>query len=339
MRLIVDAYGGDNAPLAVLEGCAQSVKEYDIDITLTGDEKDIKKVASENNISLERMEIVNAPDKMAMDADPITVRKPDNNTSMAVGMRLLAEGKGDAFLSAGNSGAMVIGATFIVKRMKGIKRVAFAPILPNVNGCSMLIDSGANNECTPEMLRQFAIMGSAYMESVMNVQNPRVGLVNVGTEPHKGKDLQREAYEILKETPINFIGNVEGRDVPAGSCDVLVADGFSGNLVLKTYEGVAIELMKKIKSVFSKKLKNKLAGAMVLSDMKSMKKEFDYNTYGGAPVMGCSKPVFKVHGSAKATTFKNAIGLTVNFVNGNVIDKISETVEKIGAKQSESADN
>lgn len=339
MRLIVDAYGGDNAPLAVLDGCAQSVKEYGIDITLTGDEQEIRRVAAENQISLERMEIVNAPDKIAMDANPLSIRKPDNMTSIAVGMRLLAQGKGDAFLSAGNSGAMVIGATFIVKRMKGIKKVAFAPILPTANGCTMLIDSGANNESTPEMLRQFAIMGSAYMESVMNVPTPRVGLVNVGTEPHKGRDLQREAYEMLKETPVNFIGNVEGRDVPAGKCDVLVTDGFSGNLILKTYEGVAMELMKKIKGVFSQKLKNKLAGAMVLSDMKAMKKEFDYNTYGGAPVMGCSKPVFKVHGSAKANTFKNAIGLTVNFVNGNVIDKISESIEKISTKSSESANN
>ncbi len=326
MRIIVDAHGGDNAPLEIIKGCEAAIKEYDIDVTLVGISEEIKNSASLNQVSLERMEIVEAQEKLAMDSDPMSIRKQDNQTSMAVGFRLLAEGKGDAFLSAGNSGAMVIGSTFIVKRMKDVKRVAFAPIMPSMNGCFMLIDSGANNDCSPEMLRQFGIMGSAYMEAVMNVEKPRVALANVGTEVHKGRDLQREAYAMLKEAPINFIGNIEGRDIPAGACDVVVADGFSGNMILKTYEGVALELLKKIKGIFKKSIKNKLAALLVLSDMKKMKKEFDYNSYGGAPVLGSSKPVFKVHGSATANTFKNAIGLTVSFVNGDVINKISEII-------------
>ena len=326
MRIIVDAMGGDNAPFEIVKGCALAVNEFDIDITLVGDENAIKKVASENEISLERMNIVHTDVALAMDDDPLSMRKADNKSSMAVGFRLLANNEGDAFLSCGNSGAMVAGATFIVKRLKGVRRVAFAPVIPSLTGNLMLIDSGANNDCTPDMLCQFGVMGSAYMKNVMNVENPRVGLANVGTEAHKGRDIQREAYELLQNENVNFIGNVEGRDIPEGKCDVVVADGFSGNLILKTYEGVAMVLMNKIKGIFNKNIKNKLAAAMVLSDMKQMKKEFDYNATGGAPVLGCSKPVFKAHGSAVAKTVKNAIGLTVSYVNKDVVGKISAAV-------------
>lgn len=326
MRIIVDAMGGDNAPLEIVKGCELAVKEFDIDITLVGDENAIKKVASENEISLDRMNIVHTDVALAMDDDPLSMRKADNKSSMAVGFRLLADNEGDAFLSCGNSGAMVAGATFIVKRLKGIRRVAFAPVIPSMTGNFMLIDSGANNDCTPDMLCQFGVMGSAYMKNVMNVENPRVGLANVGAEAHKGRELQREAYELLQKEDINFIGNVEGRDIPEGKCDVVVADGFSGNLILKTYEGVAMVLMRKIKGIFKKNIKNKLAAAMVLSDMKQMKKEFDYNATGGAPVLGCSKPVFKSHGSAVAKTVKNALGLTVSYVNSDVVGKISAAV-------------
>ena len=329
MKLIVDAFGGDNAPLEILKGCAKAVRELGVEILLTGDEETIRNVAGENGISLEKAEIVNTTQVVDMDDDPMCVVKTKNDSSIAVGMRLLNEGAGDAFVSAGSSGAIVSGGTLIVKRIRGVRRVAFAPIMPKAEGFFMLIDSGANNDCSPDMLRQFGIMGSAYMEKVMKIEKPRVGLVNVGVEEHKGSQTIREAYALLKETGLNFIGNVEAREIPADGADVIVADGFTGNVVLKLYEGVARELVNKIKGVFTKSLKNKLAAAMVLGDMKSFKKSMDYNEYGGAPLMGTRKPVFKAHGSSTEQTFYNALRLTKEYVESNAIEYIKEAIEAL----------
>ena len=246
---------------------------------------------------------------------------------MAVGLRLLSEGRGDAFISAGNSGALCVGATLGVKRIKGIKRPAFAPVIPSATGYFMLIDGGANVDCRPEMLRQFAVMGSVYMEKVMKIDNPRVGLANVGSEDHKGTELYRETYAILKDSGLNFIGNVEGRDIPKGVCDVVVCDGFTGNMILKTYEGVAAVLMKQIKNMFTGSVKGKLAAGLIMKDLKGMKTRFDYNTYGGAPILGSSKPVFKAHGDSKARTIKNAIGLCKEYVEAKAIDEISSSIK------------
>jgi len=329
MKIIVDAMGGDNAPLEIIKGSVDAHNELGAEIILVGQQDVIEKVSAENNLDISSMEIVNATEVITMDdeADSVLKKKPDS--SMSVGMKMLAEGKGDAFISAGNSGAVCVGATLIVKRIKGIKRPGFAPIMPHFNGgCFMLMDSGANVEARPEMLVQYAKMGSAYMEKVMKIKNPRVGLANVGTEDHKGTELQRTAFEMLKNSELNFVGNVEGRDMTEGACDVFVCDGFTGNLVLKTYEGVALALMSKLKGLFSKSVKNKLAAGLIMSDLKSMIKEYDYNEYGGAPILGASKPVFKAHGSAKAKTFKNAIKLTMEFVNSNVISEIENAVKK-----------
>lgn len=326
MKIIVDAFGGDNAPLEIIKGCAMAVEEYGVNIILTGNEDIIKKIATENEISLNNIEIVHTDIVVTPDDDATVVVKEKKDSSMGLGFQLLADGKGDAFVSAGNSGALVVGSTLVIKRIKGIKRPAFAPVMPNSEGCFMLIDGGANNEVRPEMLQQFAIMGSIYMNKVMGVENPRVGLANVGTEEHKGTQLQLDAYKLLKESNINFVGNIEGRDVPADSCEVLVADGFTGNMILKTYEGVAIELMKKIKGILKKNLKNKLAASLILPDLKEFAVKMDYNEYGGAAIMGVNKPVFKAHGSAKAKTMKNAIKLTMQFVEGNVIEEISKNV-------------
>lgn len=326
MKIIVDAFGGDNAPLEIIKGCAMAVEEYGVEIILTGDEEIIKRVSTENNIPLNNMEIVHTAVVVSPDDDASAVVKEKKDSSMGLGFQLLAEGKGDAFVSAGNSGALVVGSTLVIKRIKGIKRPAFAPVMPKAQGCFMLIDGGANNEVRPEMLQQFGIMGSIYMNKVMGVENPRVGLANVGTEEHKGTQLQHDAYKLLSESKLNFVGNVEGRDIPADACDVLVADGFTGNMILKTYEGVALELMSKIKSVFKKSIKNKLAAAIIMKDMKELAKEMDYNEYGGAAIMGLNKPVFKAHGSSKAKTMKNAIKLTMQFVEGNVIEEISKNI-------------
>lgn len=326
MKIIVDAFGGDNAPLEIMKGCAMAVKELDIDIMLAGKEDIIRKVAKDNEISLERMEIVDAPDVITMEDSASDIMKAKRQSSMAEGLRRLAANEGDAFISAGNSGALVVGATHTVKRIKGIKRVAFAPILPKNDGFFMLIDGGANIECTGQMLQQFGIMGSAYMEHVMQVKNPRVALANIGTEDHKGGELQHQAFALLKTTKLNFIGNIEARDIPADAGDVIVADGFTGNMILKLYEGVAMMVMNKIKNIFMGRFLNKVAASIVLNDMKKLKKTMDYNEYGGAPIMGAAKPVFKAHGSAKAKTFFNALRLTKSYVAGDVIGEITRSV-------------
>ncbi len=328
MNIIVDAFGGDNAPLEIIKGSVDAKNELGVDITFVGNEDIIRKVANDNQINIDGISIVHA-DTVISQNDPGTdVVKVKKDSSMAIGFKLLHEGKGDAFVSAGNSGAMCVGATLIVKRIKGIKRPGFAPVIPTLEGNMMLIDCGANVECKPQMLMQFGIMGSIYMEKVMGVKNPRVGLANVGSEPHKGGELQLKTYELLENSKLNFVGNVEGRDVPVGGCDVCVSDGFSGNLILKTYEGVAEALMSKIKGVFNKNVKTKLAAAMVYSDLKEMKKSIDYNEFGGAPIIGCTKPVFKAHGSANAKTFKNAIRLTKEYVENNVVEEISSALKE-----------
>lgn len=332
MKIIVDAFGGDNAPLEIIKGCASAVSEYGLDIVLVGIKKEIERVIKENNILMYHMTIEDAKDVITMNDDPASIMKFKKNSSMAVGLKMLADGKGDAFVSAGNSGALVFGSTMIIKRIKGIKRSAFAPVIPKDDGCFMLIDSGANVECRPEMLRQFGVMGSIYMEKVMHVKNPRVGLANVGTEEHKGGSFQHETFMLLKESPINFVGNIEARDIPMDAADVVVTDGFTGNIILKLYEGVAMTLMGKIKDVLSKNFKTKLAGAMILSDMRELKKQIDYNEFGGAPVIGVTKPVFKIHGNAKAKTVKSAIKLTAEYVEGNVVDDITNALTKINLK-------
>ena len=326
MKIIVDAFGGDNAPLEIIKGCAIAAEEFGVDILLTGKESVIRETAQKNQISLNRIEIADCSDVITMEDEANAVLKTKKDSSMAVGLRLLNEGKGDAFISAGNSGALCVGATLAVKRIKGIKRAAFAPVLPSETGFFMLLDGGANVDCRPEMLYQFALMGSVYMEKVMHVSNPRVGLANVGVEEHKGTDLYKEAYQILKDSSLNFIGNVEGRDIPKGVCDVVVCDGFAGNMILKTYEGVAITLMKKMKHMFTDSVKGKMAAALVMKDLKELKEKFNYNAYGGAPILGASKPVFKAHGDSKAVTLRNAIKLSIDYVSGKAIDEITSAL-------------
>ncbi len=326
MKIIVDAFGGDNAPLEILKGCADAVRELDIDILLTGDETIIRRVAEENAISLDRMEIAHTESVITMEDHAGEIMKSKSDSSMALGLKKLAAGEGDAFISAGNSGALIVGATLIIKRIKGIKRVAFSPVIPKKEGFFMLIDSGANVDCKPEMLQQFGIMGSIYMNKVMGVKDPRVALANIGTEEHKGGELQHEAFQLLKNAPVNFVGNIEAREIPYDAGDVIVADGFTGNCILKLYEGVAMCMMGLIKDIFTKNLKNKIAASLILPDMKELKKHMDYNEYGGAPIMGASKPVFKAHGDSKAKTFKNALRLTKAYVEGNVVDEITRSV-------------
>lgn len=333
MRIIVDGFGGDNAPNEILLGCAQAMEELGVEISVAGDRDRLLSAARELGIEdrFGKMEVLHCTDRLTMDDDPESILKEKSGSSMAVGMRALAEGRGDAFASAGNSGALAVGATMIVKRIRGIKRVAFAPVLPTTKTPFMIADAGANVQCRPDMLMQFGLMGSVYMEKVMGVERPRVGLVNVGTEEHKGDDLRREAYGLLKSCPgINFIGNIEPRDIPHGACDVAVADGFTGNTVLKLYEGTALAMMGMVKGIFKKSMKNKLAAGMIYKDLQGLKKTMDYNSYGGAPLIGAAKPVFKMHGDAKAYAVQSALKLVRDCTLSGYVEAIAGALKGKG---------
>ncbi len=327
MRVIVDAFGGDNAPLEIIKGAALAVAEYGYTVVLTGSEAEIRRVAAENAISLDGMEIVDAPDVISMEDEPRSILKDHKNCSMAEGLRLLANGGGDAFVTAGSTGALIMGATFFVKRIKGVSRAALAPLMPSDKGAFMLVDSGANVECRPEMLLQFAQMGSIYMTNVLGGGKPAtVGLVNVGTEDCKGGDLQHEAFKLLKDSGLNFVGNIEARQIPFGAADVVVADGFTGNVILKLMEGVADAFMGNIKQVFLANLKTKLAALAVKPQLRAFKKKMDTSEYGGAPLLGVAKPVIKTHGNSKAAAVKNAIRVAADFSKAGVIEQIAQAV-------------
>ena len=322
MRIIVDAYGGDNAPDAVLQGCRMAADRWKCEIILTGDEQKLRQRAAELSVSLEGIGIADAPDVLPVEAEPTAILKQYQQSSMARGLQMLANGEGEAFVSAGSTGALVVGGTLIVKRLKGVKRPAIGTVIPCRGGCFLLLDSGANHDCRPEMLRQFGLMGSVYMKRIIGVPNPRVGLVNIGTEETKGTELQVQAYQLMKEAGYNFIGNVEAREVPLGGCDVAVCDGFTGNILLKTMEGLATLFMGELKAIFMKSLPNKLAAAAVKKDIKGLKKQFDSAEYGGALLLGSRSPVIKAHGSSDAKAFYNAIRQAISCCENNIIGEI-----------------
>ncbi len=335
MRIIVDAFGGDNAPLSVLQGTEAAVKEYGVTVILAGDEEKIKTVAKENNISLEGTEILQASDVISMHDDPTKILKEKSESSMAIGMKALAEGKGDAFVSAGSTGALVVGGTLIVKRIKGVKRPALSSYIPGKNGSYLMLDIGANADCRPEMLQQFGIMGSVYVENVEGIKNPKVSLLNIGTEDTKGGELQKEAFELLKKAPINFVGNVESREIPKGEMDVVVADGFTGNIALKLIEGVSSTMFSMIKGVLYENVLTKLAALILKKGLYSIKAKADYSEVGGAPLLGTKFPVIKAHGSSNGYAFKNAIKQAIIFSETGVIEKITKGLADIKEKEAE----
>lgn len=328
MKIVVDGFGGDNAPLAVLQGCEMAVKEYsDIEILITGDTKILNKVASEQSISMDRIEFVQANGIIEVEDDPTMILKEKRDCSMGLAFQILKDGRADVLVCAGSTGAIVTGATLLIKRIKGIRRAALAPILPTKGGCYMLLDGGANLECKPEMLQQFAVMGSVYMNKIVGIDKPRVALVNVGAEETKGTSLQKEAYQLLKSTDIHFIGNTEVREVPNGECDVVVADGFSGNIILKLSEGFGKFIKVALKGMLTKNAKTKLGAMLLMNEVKAFSKEMDYKEYGGAPLMGVQKPVIKAHGSSDGKAFKNAIRQGKEFYNKKVIEVIQQTLQ------------
>lgn len=328
-KIIVDLFGGDHAPLEILKGCAMAVSEYGVEILGVGDRAQILRIASEQGISLNGITIEHTPDVIEVTDAPESILKENATSSMAVGLKLLADEQGDAFLSAGSTGALVVGSSLLVKRIKGIKRGALATVIPCEGGCYLLLDAGANIVCRPEMLLQFAVMGSAYMEAVLGIPSPRVGLVNVGTEETKGTDLELEAYPLLKDAPIRFIGNVEPRELPLGGCDVAVCNGFVGNVILKLTEGLGSALMKNIKAILKQSIFSKVSAALTMKKgLLEFKKKMDYTEHGGAPILGIAKPVIKAHGSSNAYAFKNAIRQAIAFIDGDVIKKVETTLKQ-----------
>ena len=314
MKIILDAMGGDHAPQAPVLGAIEAAKLYGSQITLVGRGEEILNVLKQNGIATlpQGVEISTAEDVVDMHDDPANVIRKKPGSSMVVGLKMLAEGQGEAFISAGSTGALLTGATLIVKRVKGIRRAAMGPAMPNkAGGKTVILDCGANAECTPEFLLQFGLVGSLHAKATYGIENPRVGLLNNGTEESKGTPLQKEAYGLLKQASdkglINFVGNVEARDVPLGAVDVVVCDGFAGNVLLKSIEGTAMFMGSLVSKMFKKNMISKLAAAMVMKDIKSFKKLLDYREIGGTQFLGIQKPVIKAHGSSDAVAFRNAI--------------------------------
>lgn len=329
MNIIVDAFGGDNAPLEVIKGSIMAKEKFDTEITLVGNEEKIKSCAKENGLDISNLKIKHADTIIEICEQPTEILKSKADCSMAVGMKMLSENEGDAFVSAGSTGALVVGGTFIVKRIKGVKRAALAPILPTSTTPFILLDAGANTDCRPEMLQQWAIMGSAYMEKIIGVKKPNVMLANIGEEESKGRELEVETYKLLKNTPINFGGNIEARDLPTGKADVVVADGYTGNMLLKLYEGMGKFISRELKGMLMNGFNSKLAALLILKKVNAFKKKMDYSEYGGSPLLGTSKPVIKAHGSSDAKAFYNAIRQAYQFTSSGAIDEMTRVIQEV----------
>ncbi len=334
MRIIVDAMGGDNAPQEIVKGAVRAKRELGVDVTLVGRREEVEACLQAENCT--DLQVVDAREVITMEDDPSTATRRKKDSSMAVALTLLKDGAGDAVVSAGSTGALLTGATLTVKRIRGIRRAALAPVLPAGEHGVMLIDCGANVECTAEYLLQFAYMGSFYARRIMGCDRPRVGLLNVGTEDTKGGELQHQAFELLRqaheEGRICFVGNVEGTGVFSGDVDVVVTDGFTGNVLLKGAEGVIKYMMTQLKGVFYKNTANKLSAAILKKDLTAMKKSLDVNEVGGTALVGISKPVIKAHGSSNAASFFAAVRQAVAFAESGIIEEINSNVDYMRLK-------
>ena len=329
MKIIVDAMGGDNAPQEIVKGAVRARRELGVEIELVGRREEVEACLAAEGCT--DIPVVDAREVITMEDDPSTATRRKKDSSMAVALTRLKNGEGDAVVSAGSTGALLTGATLTVKRIRGIRRAAMAPVLPAGEHGVMLIDCGANVECTAEYLLQFAFMGSFYAKKLMGCANPRVGLLNVGTEDTKGGELQHQTFALLKqahaESRLNFVGNVEGTGVFAGDVDVVVCDGFTGNVLLKGTEGVIKYMMKALKGVFYAGTMNKLAAAVLKKDLTAMKKSLDVNEVGGTALVGISKPVIKAHGSSNAASLFAAIRQAKAFAESGIIEDINENIE------------
>lgn len=334
MKVIVDAMGGDNAPLEIIKGARKAADKFEVEILLAGKGETIRKCAAENGISLDGMEILEAESEISMCDDPKCILREKKNSSMGVGFQALADGVGDAFVSAGSTGAVVMGATFIVKRIKGIKRPGIASIMPSYSEPFMIMDIGANVECHKENLIQFAQMSDIYMKNIIGFKNPTVALANIGAEPTKGPEVLQETYKALEEMKeLNFIGNIEPRDIPFGKANCVVCNGFTGNIILKMYEGVASALMKKVKRVFTRNFISKIGYLLVKGGVGELKASMDYKEFGGAPLLGVKKPVIKAHGSSDERAIFNAVRQAIECHKADVCGQIAKLTSTVSTEE------
>ena len=334
MKIIIDAMGGDNAPLEIVRGTLQKAEASpELQIILVGREEEIRTAAKTcGKESLPKnVTIKNATEVIEIEDDPATAFKHKKDSSITVGLNMLKAGEGDAFVSAGSTGALLSAGTLLVKRVRGIRRAAMAPVIPTASGGAVLIDCGANAQCTVEYLVQFAYLGSFYAEKCLGIKDPRVGLLNIGAEDTKGDQLRKDTIPVLRkaaeEGHINFIGSIEAKEAIKGGCDVIVADGFSGNIMLKTVEGVGSFLGHEIKKMFMTNLKTKMAAVLAGKELKAFKAQLDPDRVGGTPFLGLTKPVIKAHGSSGAKAIGNAIDQAVLAAKADVAAKIQENIE------------
>ncbi len=330
VKVAVDAMGGDNAPGEIVKGTVEALQESkDITVFLVGLEEEIRKELSKYQYPAERLNVVPASEVIETDEPPVNAIRRKKDSSIVVGMNLVKKGECDAFVSAGSTGAVLVGGQLIVGRIRGVNRAPLAPVFPTTKGASILIDCGANVDARPDHLVQFAKMGSIYMENVLGVRNPRVGILNIGAEEEKGNALVKETFPLLKEVrDINFIGSVEARDIPAGAADVIVCEAFAGNVALKTYEGVGLTMIKEIKGGLMSSLRGKLGGLLIKPVLKKTLKKFDVSEYGGAPLLGLNGLVVKTHGSSKSKEIKNSILQCVQFKEQDITGKIREKISE-----------
>ncbi|MGL4655099.1 MAG: phosphate acyltransferase PlsX [Sarcina sp.] len=330
MRIAIDAMGSDNSPAAEVQGAVDALKEFsDIEIVMAGRTAELEAELSKYTYDKSKITIVDATEVISPNEEPVRALKQKKDSSLVKALNLVKSGECDAVLSAGSTGAFLAGSTLIVGRIKGIKRPALAPVMPGKNGPFMIIDAGANVDSKAPFLIQFAKMGEVYFKTVMDVKEPKVGLINIGAEEHKGNELTKEAHQLLKaEDDINFIGNVEPREVSEGNVEVLVCDGFVGNTVLKMYEGTAKTILTMIKDEIMSSFVSKIGAVFLSGTFKSLKKKMDYKEYGGAPFLGVNGICIKAHGSSDAKAFKNALGQARRFYNNGLIEKIKAEIEK-----------
>jgi glycerol-3-phosphate acyltransferase PlsX len=331
-RVVVDAFGGDNAPVDIIAGCAMALSEIsDLYLILTGDEERIEQeLKKHTGIDRNRVEVRHAPDVITNNEHPVNAVRRKKESSLVKALEAVANKEAEVFVSAGSTGAVLAGATFIVRRIKGIKRPALAPVLPTKKDHDViLIDCGANVDMKPANLQQFAVMGAAYAERIMGIKNPRVGLLNNGAEAEKGCELTKEAYKLLQETPVNFTGNCEGRDILSGDFDVVVSDGFAGNVALKTIEGTAMMVMSVMKRELMGGIASRIGALLARGAFKRIKAKMDYSSHGGALLLGIDGGIIKAHGSSDAKAFAAALHQAVKFIDGDVVNIIRQSIESM----------
>ena len=328
MNIMIDGMGGDHAPEEIVKGAVQAAREISGTVSIIGREERINECLQALNLNGDNIEVVNATEVISNNESPAMAVRKKKDSSISKGMRMLKEGEVDAFISGGSTGALLSAGLLILGRIRGIKRPAIAAFFPKIgmNDTSLILDCGANAESRPEYLLQYGIMGSIFVEKVKGIENPEVMLLNVGAEEEKGDPLHKESFELLRNADINFKGNCEGRDVPFGCCDVVVTDGFSGNVFLKSSEGVALAVMKRIKQKMTEGLVAKAGALLSYNKLKEIKKEFDYSEEGGAPILGLKGPVLKIHGSSKANAVYNAILKAVPYVEQDVTALIENAI-------------